>query len=306
MLAEQDIKSASTDVHALKKILVPVDYSECSVFACRYALKIAGRLEAEIRLFHTYYSPAFDLIELASAVQTQTQLKEEALSNLEASEKETAESFVRSLKDYIAENNLPDIGISYEIKPGVPEDEIKRYSEWYEPQLVIMGTHGKGSGMGNIMGSVTAAVIGRIDYPVLAIPDKYKFVGEKNVKNVMYVTDFDESDFLSIRTLMHLTDPLGLDIYCTHIGDDTKSWDKIRMEGLMAYFRTSYGKTRVDYSFISQKNLLEDLDNLIMEKNIHILSITSHRRNIMEKLFRPNMTKKLFYHTSIPLLVFPS
>jgi nucleotide-binding universal stress UspA family protein len=306
MFAEKDIKSTSTDEPLLKKILVPVDYSECSVFACRYALKIAGQLQAEVRLFHTYYSPAFDLIELASAVQTQTQLKEEALSNLESSEKESAESFVRSLKEYIDENKLPDISISYEIKPGVPEDEIKRYSEWYEPNLVIMGTHGKGSGVGSIMGSVTAAVIGRIDFPVLAIPEKYKFIGEKNVKNIMYVTDFDESDFLSIRTLMNLTDPLGLDIYCTHIGDDPKSWDKIRMEGLMDYFRTSYGKTKVDYSFISQKNLLEDLDKLILEKNIQILSITSHRRNILEKLFRPNMTKKLFYHTSIPLLVFPS
>ena len=306
MVAEKDIKNSSTNQQSLKKILVPVDYSECSVFACRYALKIACRLQAEIRLFHTYYSPAFDLIELASAVQTQTQLKEEALNNLEASEKETAENFVKSLKEYRVECHLPEIDIHYEIKPGVPEDEIRRYSGWYEPNLVVMGTHGKGSGVSNIMGSVTAAVIGRIDFPVLAIPEKYKFIGEKNIKNIMYVTDFDESDFLSIRILINLTDPLGLDIYCAHIGDDPKSWDKIRMEGLMDYFRKSYGKTQVDYSFISQKNLLEDLDKLIQERNINILSITSHRRNIMDKLFRTNRTKKLFYHTSIPLLVFPS
>jgi nucleotide-binding universal stress UspA family protein len=306
MHEEKDINGISKDSQTLKRILVPVDYSECSVFACRYALKIAGRLQADIRLFHTYYSPAFDLIEMASAVQTQTQLKEEALNNLEASEKETAENFVKSLNDYITDSNLPKINISYEIKPGVPEDEIRRYSGWYEPNLVVMGTHGKGSGVSSIMGSVTAAVIGRIDYPVLAIPEKYKFIGEKNIKNIMYVTDFDESDFLSIRTLMHLTDPLGLDIFCVHIGNDPKSWDKIRMEGLMDYFHKSYGETRVEYSFISQKNLLEDLDKLIQEKNINILSITSHRRNILEKLFRTNMTKKLFYHTSIPLLVFHS
>jgi len=263
-------------------------------------------MQAEIRLFHTYYSPAFDLIEMASAVQTQAQLKEEALTNLEISEKETAENFIKNLKEYRVECQLPDIQVGYEIKPGVPEDEIRRYSEWYEPDMVIMGTHGKGNGMSSIMGSVTAAVIGRIDYPVMAIPEKYKFVGEKNIKNIMYVTDFDESDFLSIRTLMNLTDPLGLDIFCVHVGNDPKSWDTIRMEGLMDYFRKSYGKAQVDYRLISQKNLLEDIDALIQEKNINILSVTSHRRNIMEKLFRANITKKLFYHTSIPLLVFPS
>jgi nucleotide-binding universal stress UspA family protein len=306
MTAEKTFKDAPATHESVKKILVPVDYSECSVFACRYALKIACRLNAEIKLFHTYYSPAFDLIELASAVQTQSQLKEEALNNLETSEKETAENFIKSLREYIRECQMPDTDISYEIKPGVPEDEIRRFSEWYEPHLVVMGTHGKGSGVSNIMGSVTAAVIGRIDFPVLAIPEKYTFVGEKNIKNVMYVTDFDESDFLSIRTLMNLTEQLGLDIFCVHIGDNTKSWDKIRMDGLMEYFRKSYGKTQVDYSFISQKNLIEDLDRLIQDKNINILSVTSHRRNILEKLFRTNLTKKLFYHTSIPLLVFPS
>ncbi len=169
-----------------------------------------------------------------------------------------------------------------------------------------MGTHGKGSGVSSIMGSVTAAVIDKIKYPVLAIPEKYTFVGEKNIKNIMYVTDFDESDFMSIRILMNLTEPLGLDIFCVHIGDDPKSWDKIRMDGLMEYFRKSYGKTHVDYSFISQKNLLEDIDRLIHEKNINIISVTSHRRSIVDKLFRSNVTKKLFYHTSIPLLVFHS
>ncbi|MBN2275083.1 MAG: universal stress protein [Bacteroidales bacterium] len=306
MFADKDNKNVSKDVKSLKKIFVPVDYSECSVFACRYALKIASLLQAEIKLFHTYYSPAFDLIELASAVQTQTQLKEEALSNLEASENETMKSFIQSLHDFIAESNLAPVDISFEIKPGVPEDEIRRFSEWYEPDLVVMGTHGKGSGVSSIMGSVTAAIIGKINYPVLAIPEKYKFIGEKNIKKVMYVTDFNESDFLSIRNLMNLTDQLGLDIYCTHIGDDPKSWDKIRMEGLMEYFRKSYGEAQVGYSFISQKNLLEDLDQLIRDKEINILSVTSHRRNIIEKLFRTNMTKKLFYHTSIPLLVFPS
>jgi nucleotide-binding universal stress UspA family protein len=306
MVTEKGPNDGRNSLQIVKKILVPVDYSECSVFASRYALKLASRLNAEIRLFHTYYSPAFDLIEMASAVQTQTQLKEEALNNLEASERETAENFIKSLKEYLAENHLPDIQISYEIKPGVPEDEIRRYSDWFEPDLIVMGTHGKGSGVGSIMGSVTAAVIDKIKYPVLAIPEKYTFIGEKNIKNIMYVTEFDESDFMSIRILINITEPLGLDIYCVHIGDDPKSWDKIRMDGLMEYFRKSYGKTKVDYSFISQKNLLEDIDKLIQEKNINIISVTSHRRNIFDKLFKTNVTKKLFYHTSIPLLVFHS
>jgi nucleotide-binding universal stress UspA family protein len=290
----------------IRKILVPVDYSECSKFACRYAIKIACKVGAEIKFFHTYYSPAFDLIELAGAVQTQTQLREEVTTNLEETEKSTAESFIQQMKDYLTDCGLPSTRFSYEITPGVPEDEIIHYSEEYKPDLVVMGTRGKGTGVGSIMGSVTAAVINRISFPIIAVPEKYTFVGEKNVKNVLYVTDFDESDFLSLKKLLNLTEQLDLDIHCVHIGDNPKEWDQVKMDGLMAYFSKAYGKTQVNYSFVNQKNLLEDLDNLIREKNINILSLTSHRRNIIEKLFRPNIAKKLFYHTGIPLLIFHS
>ena len=287
----------------IRKILVPVDYSDCSRFACRYAIKIACKLGAEIRLFHTYYSPAFDLIELAGAVQTQSQLREEVTVNLEETEKETLESFVKSLKDYIQECGYPQVKMSYHIMPGVPEDEIIHYCGTYEPDIVVMGTKGKGTGVGSIIGSVTAAVINRIKFPVLAVPEKYTFIGEENIKNIMYVTDFDETDFHTLKRLISITDQMNLNIHCVHIGDPD-SWGKVKMEGLMKYFADVYGKSHATYSFVNQKSLLDDLDNLIRERSINILSLTAHRQKIFDKLFRKNITKKLFYHTSIPLLVF--
>jgi nucleotide-binding universal stress UspA family protein len=299
---DSNVTPAST--MQIKRILVPVDYSDCSRFACRYAIKIACKLKAEIKLFHTYYSPAFDLIELAGAVQTQAQLHEEVTMNLEGTERDTIKSFMNSLKDYIANCGMPEVRISYDIAPGVPEDEIISYSDTYNPDLIVMGTKGKGTGVGSILGSVTNAVINRITYPVLAIPEKYTFVGEENIKNVMYVTDFDESDFQTLKSLINLTDQLDLDIQCVHIGQDPDSWDKVRMEGLMKYFAEAYGKTQVSYSFINHKNLLLDLDQLIRDKKINILSLTAHRQSILDKLFKRNITKKLFYHTGIPLLVF--
>jgi nucleotide-binding universal stress UspA family protein len=306
MKATNPISDKTAISGVIRKILVPVDYSECSKFACRYAIKIACRVGAEIKFFHTYYSPAFDLIELAGAVQTQTQLREEVTTNLEESEKATIESFIQQMKDYVAECGMKAAMFSYDIAPGVPEDEIIQFSQEYEPDLVVMGTHGKGTGVGSIIGSVTAAVINRISFPIIAVPEKYIFIGEKNVKNVLYVTDFDESDFLSLKKLMNITEQLDLDIHCVHIGENPKEWDQVKMDGLMAYFSKAYGKTQVTYSFINQKNLLENLDNLVREKSINIVSLTSHRRNIIDKLFRPNLPKKLFYHSGIPLLVFHS
>src|SRR5512145_2730890 len=97
-----DSQSASAPTsQQIKKILAPVEYSACSNDACKYAIKIACKLRAEIKFFHTYYSPAFDLIELAGAVQTQSQLRDEVTVSLEETEKKTIENFINDLKSYI-------------------------------------------------------------------------------------------------------------------------------------------------------------------------------------------------------------
>ncbi len=296
-------ESKTINDRPIRKILVPVDYSECSELACRYAAKLACKLDAEVKLFHAYFTPSFDLIELSGTVQIQEHLKEEVASDLEATEKKTAEKFVQDLQDAFSECRAANIVVTYGISAGVPEDEIARYCDEYLPDLVIMGTHGRDSGK-SILGSVTESMIRRLKCPVLAIPEKYSFVGEKNLKNLMYVTEFDESDFVSIKKLMDLMSSLNMKIHCLHIGEETGEWDKIKMEGLKEYFKKAYKKSEVECSFVGGIDLIDAINLYVQEKNVNIISLTSRRRNIIDKLFRTDLTKKLFYHSNIPLLVF--
>ncbi len=289
----------------IKKILVPVDYSECSNFACHYAAKIACKLGAQIKLLHAYYTPSFDLIELSGTVQIQSQLKEEVTVNLEKTERETAEQFISDFKKQITECDPKNLKISYEVFPGIPEEEISNYCASYNPDLVIMGTHGKDKA-NTIMGSVTETIIRKIKFPVLAIPEKYSNTEEKNIKSIMYVTEFDESDFLSIKKLMNLTNQLELTIHCVHVGAEEGEWDRIKMDGLKEYFRSVYGKAEVECGWVHSKNMLADINEYVKEKKIDIVSLTTRQRGILDKLFKADLTKKLFYHTNIPLLVFHS
>src|SRR4030042_4401354 len=254
----------------IKKILVPVDYSECSDFACRYAAKIACKLGGQIRFLHAYYTPSFDLIELSGTVQIQSQLKEEVTVNLEKTERETAEQFISAFKKQITECDPQNLEISYDVFPGIPEEEIINYCSHYKPDLVIMGTHGKDKAK-TIMGSVTETIIRHLRFPVLAVPEKYSFIGEKNIKNLMYVTEFVESDFLSIKQLMNLTSQLELTIHCVHIGEEEGEWDRIKMDGLKEYFRNVYGKTEVECGWIHAKNMLTDINEYVQEKKIKII-----------------------------------
>ena len=285
------------------KILVPVDYSDCSKFACRYAIKLACKMNAEIKLLHAYYAPSFDLIELSGTVEIQSGLKDEAIANLEKMEQETAGKFVNELNKYITNCDLEKIPVSYDVTPGLPEDEIVKYCKEYQPDLVLMGTHGKDKAK-TIMGSVTESMIRKLTYPIMAIPEKYSFTEVKDIRNLMYVTEFDEADFVSIKKLMVLTNPLNLKFHCVHLSEGESEWDKIKMNGFKDYFQSAYGKTEVDCGWINSRNLISDFDKQVQDKNIHIISITTRQRGIIEKLFRSDLTKKLFYHLNIPLLIF--
>lgn len=291
----------------IEKLLVPVDYSKHSVQACRYALKLAVLADASVKIFHAFYSPAYDLIELTGNRSTQEKLREEVTQKLLASEKEKMQGFIDSLSKYQEYQKIPGGKIETVIIPGLAKDEILNMTSKFMPHLVVMGTRGKDAKENSILGSITEFAIKKLKCPVLAVPVDYTFIGKSNMKNIAYLTDFDESDFLSIKKLMGFTNLLGLTIHCLHIGGKADKWEKLKMEGLRDYFIKSYDTTKVVCNILSpDKNTLQAIDNYVKEKKINILSLTTRRRNLIEKVFKPSLTKRLFYHSNIPLLVFHS
>jgi nucleotide-binding universal stress UspA family protein len=287
------------------KILVPVDYSDCSALAGRYAAKIAHVTRQDILFFHTFYSPAYDLIELTGNKSSQDKLRAEVTQKLMVSEKEKMDEFIHSLLKHEEFRKIKPARIHTLIAPGIAKDEIGNLAQKLQPNLVIMGTHGKDKRENSILGSITEIMIKKLRFPIIAIPDEYKFIGLRNIKNLLFLTDYDESDFVSIKKLIEFTDPLGLKIHCLHIGSKPDNWEQMKMNGLKAYFKSSYGKVTVECDVLSQKgNLLEAIDEYVQQKNINIISLTTKKRSVIEKVFRPSVAKRLFYHTSIPLLVF--
>jgi nucleotide-binding universal stress UspA family protein len=98
---------------------------------------------------------------------------------------------------------------------------------------------------------------------------------------------------------------MDMAIYCLHIGGKQGKWEKLKMEGLKEYFHNTYSSVTVECEILEQKeNKLQAIDNYIQANNINIISLTTRKRNIIERLFIPSLTRRLFYHTNIPLLVF--
>jgi nucleotide-binding universal stress UspA family protein len=293
---EQDIFS-----NEIERILVPVDFSECSKNACQYAIGIAEKLGSEILLLHAYYFPvinSFDLGDGLSVVvnlnDTVTEIAEKARMGLQ--------DLYNELSVQIKQRGSGQVKLNYMLANGNPVNEIIDLYKTYQPDLIVMGMQGKTRAAKQQFGSVAATTINDTKVPVLTIPESSKYRGISRV-NILYATNFDESDYKAIKKLMTLIYLFDVKINFVHIGKmDQASISKI--ENLKNLFHNLYPGYLIECSIIEHEDILNTLQKYITERYIDIIAMTTHKRNFITGLFYPSMTKKMLFQTDIPMLAF--
>lgn len=141
----------------MKKILIPVDFNPLATAALEYAAQFAARSGATLIVVYadTFEPPAeFTIGQAASLV-----------ASIEESRRRTAEELERYAHEHVPET----MAMSTEVREALPVAGILAAIAEHQPDLVVMGTHGRG-GLARLMyGSVTEAVLAATDVPVLTI-----------------------------------------------------------------------------------------------------------------------------------------
>lgn len=136
----------------LKEILVTTDFSEGSIAALRYALKIAAASGARLHLLHVDDDPI-----LMQATTDQ--------SFRDARHAELAIGF----KDLLTEEEYERFGVVKAIRSGTAYHEIEEYAAENGIELIVMGNLGRSAIADVLLGSVTAHVIRHASCPVLSV-----------------------------------------------------------------------------------------------------------------------------------------
>lgn len=290
-------------IRSVQRILVPIDFSDYSVNACRYALGLAERLNAEIKLMHVYYNPVVNSMPLTDTYYYQVNM-DEIIREIEVRAKINMEEFYGDLKEKIEKEDIQGVKLDYYLIRGIASEEIIAKSNDYKPDLIIIGTRGQGEKENDLIGSVTSKIIEDTKVPVLVIPEDSLYQGVNTI-NLLYATDFDDSDFKAVKKLMNIVAPFDIRLYCVHIGSmEGQAWDKAKMDGLKEKLFSLYPDYDIECRIIEEKDFLRGIQNFIREKKIDIISLVTHKRNLLSKLLNPSMARKVLFHTNIPFLVF--
>ncbi|MDO8141672.1 MAG: universal stress protein [Candidatus Brocadiales bacterium] len=139
----------------LKKILCPVDHSECSYLALKYAISLALKDDAKLYLMHVIDSRLYDT-EMYKC--SPYKLNEVDVSKIR-------EDLMKSLP----EGTTDVLEVETIVVKGVPFNEIINATTEIGADLIVIGTHGR-TGLSHVMlGSVAEKVVRKASCPVLTV-----------------------------------------------------------------------------------------------------------------------------------------
>ena len=150
----------------LKKILVPIDFSEVSKDALPYAASLAARFGAELILLHVTETAPIDYL-----------LGRGLMNHLTVPMMKQAEANLARMAGRLDKTN--GAHTSAIVRTGKPYEEICRAATSLGADMIILTTHGYTGLRHVVLGSTAERVVRHADCPVLVVRDKSRVGGGK-------------------------------------------------------------------------------------------------------------------------------
>jgi len=269
----------------MKRIIATTDFSECATNAVHYAAQMAKVTGARLHLFHSYHIPV--PVSDVPVVPDMHGLQEDFDNLLEklASELETKYGIIPAYK--------ADMGFTVQ--------QLDEYCRANEADLVIMGMHGHGKIAEVLLGSTTTDFLSQSTVPVLIVPEDAEY---KAPQNLGLATDLKEENLKTYSPLKELAQLYKAKIYILNVvkGKEIAGYDQ-SVTGIQLdhYFAT------MDHLFFfpESKDVENGIQQFITKYNIDWMAVVPHKHNFLVRMFQRSISKKLAFHTHVPVLVLP-
>ena len=267
------------------QILFPTDFSDAAKNAFKYAIQFAQETGATIDLMHVYHLPFANAsnVSYQQIDEMLVEKKEGVLKNLNQWKTDYA-------PDGLVNQVLPVYGIFL-------DHEITDWADSQDYDLIMMGTKGEHAAFEKMLGSVTTRTMMQAPCPVMAIPEGVPY---RSIKQIAYATNFALADKKATKQLNDFALELGAKLHYVHIekrknvlGTDTS----IRFD----YYPTPF----TDFTLLKNESVTAGLDDFIKREKIDLLTLFIPERRLWERLFHTSFTKKMTFHTNIPLSGIP-
>lgn len=263
----------------MARILLPTDFSDASLHAAQYAVKLFGARDNTFMLLHTY-------MDLFTGDPIIPSLTPELMRRSEEGMAAFAEGFCRTTD--VAE-------VSHVVLSGPVVNAVNDRVRQHGDDIVVMGRAGTGGSA--LLGSNTVDVVKHCDVPVLVVPAQQPIAPPRTILLADDHDDMRVRDFAMLRVIALLADARVL---VAHVAEDgevaTPHWSAGIYELALA---------GVQHDFVSGHDMdpTEGLHRLAHRKQADMVAVLHRHTNLLEGLIHHSTAKELVMYGDLPVLV---
>ena len=273
----------------MKTILVPIDFSATATNASNYALALAKQYGINrIVLYNAYQAPV-SVDPMVPTVQ---------LLDIDLMKKSSQEGLTQA-KKALEHLNSKDIQIDTFSEYNILTGGINELCAAVSADLVVMGITGGGAVTETLIGSNAVSVSQHSKLPVIIVPPNSVF---EKINKLVLACDFEQvEETTPMKPLTKLLEITGAELHVLHVNTPSKhiidhSFENMILDRLLKEFSPTY-------HFIENESFTAGI-NLFSEKNKIDLIITMPKKHgFFDSLFKKSHTKKLAFHSHLPLMV---
>jgi len=286
----QAVRAILKDVNfgTLPKVVIPVDFSDTSLNAFAYGHRLASEAGAVSKALHVYYPTAREINETLVIDVDFQNIRKRYLDEL------VAKFDVDWTSDLMKVSLLDS-----EFRTGFPGEEIIDSAKENDADLIIMGSTGDSSRIKKWFGSVSTKVMNESEVPVLLVPDEAKY---KGVNKIVYAFDEIELDEKVIQDLTDFCEVMKAELHLVHVNTEDDDIDPgYYIEQITKH---NYDQSKVSVHSIYGEDICTTLTDFAEENNVDVIAMTTTHRSFINRIFHESISKKVAFHSTIPVLIF--
>jgi len=275
----------------MKRIIVPIDFSEYSEYALETAANLASKYGSELIVIH--------MLELSNAIisAASNSLNEEAMFYLKLAE--------QKFDAFLDKPYLEGIKVTPIVKHFKVFSEVNAVATELDADLIVMGSHGTSGVKEVLVGSNTEKVVRHADIPVLVIKHNPILL---DFENSVFASDFSDEAITPYLNAKATFDKLGAKMHLVYVNSPDGSFkSSTEIDRCVSNFLK---KAEGDLRSLSTVNIVSDYS---IEKGIlnfanligaDVIAVATHGRKGLAHFFEGSISEDLANHSTLPVMTF--
>jgi nucleotide-binding universal stress UspA family protein len=275
----------------MKRIIVPIDFSEHSEYALEAASNLARKYESELIVLH--------MLELSNALLTagSDSLNEEAVFYLKLAE--------QKFETFLDKPYLEGVEVTPIVKHFKVWNEVNDVAKEVDASLIVMGSHGASGIKEVLVGSNTEKVVRHSDIPVLVIkhnPILFDF------ENAVFASDFSDEAVASYVKAKTTFDKLGAKMHLVYVNSpdgNFRSSSEIDKR-ISDFLKKADGNVEnsSNVSVVSDYTIEKGILNFANVIGADVIAVATHGRKGLAHFFEGSVSEDIANHSTLPVITF--